>query len=291
MAFFTMAILATSSDNNEKTWIRYIKRRIKQKKNFLGLISGPTGVGKSWCGLSICSQLDPNFNAKRIIFNFRDLLKLINSDEKYPAGTCFLWDEFQIEAGAREWQSLTNRLLNSLLSTFRHRNFILIITSPFADFIDTNARKLLHAELEVKKIDYNKRETKVKPLLMQYNGRKGKTYWKYLKVKTAKGYPKVTSWTIPAPPKWLIEDYEEMKMEFTTNLNVSIEKQIERFDVADGSKPLTDKQQECIDLMNEFGNVEQASASSGISPRLIYFHLSQAKKKGIEPTNKGGNSR
>ncbi len=281
-----MRLLEKTTEDTEKIWIRYIKRRIKQKKNFLCLISGPTGIGKSWTGLSICSQLDSNFNVDRVIFNFKDLLALINSGEKYPAGTCFMWDEFQVGASARDWQSMTNRLLNSLLSTFRHRNFILIITSPFADFIDSNARKLLHAELEVKMIDYEKRTTRLKPFVMQYNSRKGKTYFKYLRVKGKHGPSKVKIWTVVAPAKWLIEDYEEARLEFTTDLNKKIEKQIEKLDVTGDSRPLTDKQQECIDLMNEFGSVEVAAANCSISAKTIYFHLSQARKKGVEPHKK-----
>ena len=282
-----MVLFKKTPEDTEKIWIRYIKGRIKQKKNFLGLISGPTGCGKSWAGLSICSQLDANFNVDRVIFTFKELLTLINSEEKFPAGTAFLWDEFQVEAGARDWQSLTNRLLNSLLSTFRHRNFILIITSPFADFIDSNARKLLHAELEVKRIDYRKKETKIKPFLMQYNSRKGRTYWKYLKVQGKYNPSKVTIWTVPAPARWLAESYEEVRKGFTTDLNKRISKQIENLDKVKGDKELTFKQQECIDLVSEFGSVKEASENSGIPARTMWFHLSQAKKKGVEPTKKG----
>ena len=45
----------------EKSWIRYIKQRIKQNKNFLGFISGPTGSAKSWSSLRIAEDLDKDF--------------------------------------------------------------------------------------------------------------------------------------------------------------------------------------------------------------------------------------
>src|SRR3989344_9140500 len=139
-----MAILTEQqTQEQEPSWIRYIRNRILKRKNFLALVSGATGSGKSWSCLSIALMLDKNFGSERIIFGLRALMELINSGEKFPAGTCFVWDEFQIEGGNRSWQSLTNKLLNSLLSTFRHKNFIVLINAPYSDFIDSQSKKLL----------------------------------------------------------------------------------------------------------------------------------------------------
>ncbi len=287
-----MTVFPSISKSKEKFWIRYIRNRVKHKKNFLVLISGPTGSGKSFTGLSFCLAIDKNFNPTRIIFGLKGLLKLINSGENFPSGTAFLWDEFQVEGSSRTWQSLTNRLLNSLLTTFRHKQFVLCITSPFSDFIDSNSRKLLHAEFQLQKIDYEKKQTKIKPQLIQYNSRNKKFYYKYLRVKTPRGnIAPVVSWKVDIPPKWIIDEYEEMRIKFTTKLNISIEKQLEQQEKGIIQKPLTLKQQEAIDLVEKYGGVQEASAFSGIEPRLIYFHLSQAKKKGKEPQKKEENQK
>jgi len=37
----------------EKSWILWIKKRIKNNLNFLAIAEGPTGIGKSWALLSI----------------------------------------------------------------------------------------------------------------------------------------------------------------------------------------------------------------------------------------------
>lgn len=268
----------------EGYWVRYIRNRISKKKNFLCLISGPTGSGKSWAGLSIATMMDKNFVSSRVIFGLKGLMEFINSGENFPPGTCFVWDEFQIEGSSRTWQSLTNRLLNSLLTTFRHKNFILIITSPYSDFIDSNSRKLLHAELEIKKIDYHTRKTKIKPQLIQYNSRNKKFYYKYLRVKTLRGnIAPVVSWSVPAPPKWLIEEYEHLKTRFTTALNKDIQRQLENQEKGFKPKPLTERQRECIELMEKYKDTQLASQKSGLSTRLINFHLFQARKKGYSP--------
>lgn len=272
--------------NQEPAWIRYIHNRISKKKNFLVLVFGPTGSGKSWTCLSVASMLDKNFTPDRIVFGLKGLMQLINSGENYPAGSAFLWDEFQIEGGNRNWQSLTNKLLNSLLSTFRHKNFILLINAPYGDFIDSQSRKLLHAEWEVTGIDYDNEKTILKPMVIQYNSRRRQFYYKYMRVYTKKGVCPITKWKISKPAKWLVEEYERMKTEFTTQLNKSIEKQLIQQEVKieekDKQKPLTDKQKEVLDLMSKYNNALKVAQELGMSKVNVYFHINQARKKGYD---------
>lgn len=267
----------------EYSWVKYIKGRINQRKNFLGLISGPTGSGKSWTAISMALMLDPTFNAKRIIFSFRNLMELINSSEKFSAGTVFMWDETQVDASSRAWQSLTNRLLNSLLSTFRHRNFILLITSPYADFLDSQARKLLHADFQTMKINFSSRIVRLKPHLIQYNPRNKKFYYKYLRVSSKNGPAPVIYWDVPAPPKWIIEDYEELKMEFTSKLNKDIERQLTNLEKAKDPtklKPLTEIQEQVLELYKKHKDSSLVAVELSKTPQTINFHLRQIKKKG-----------
>lgn len=278
-----MSILTEQqTQEQEPSWIRYIRNRILKKKNFLALISGPTGSGKSWSCLSIASMLDKNFSSDRIVFGLRGLMTLINSGEKFPAGSTFVWDEFQVSGGARSWQSLTNRLLNSLLSTFRHKNFIVLINAPYSDFIDSQSKKLLHAEWEVCGLDYDSEKTILKPMCIQYNSRRKQFYYKYLRVKTPRGISPVTKWKIPKPPRWLVEDYERKKTTFTTNLNKEIERQLDHLDNKNKKKPLTEKQEQILDLMTKYQNTSKVAEELKISERSVYFHLAQARKKGYE---------
>jgi hypothetical protein len=231
-------------------------------------------------------MLDKNFNADRVIFGLKGLMKLINSEEKFPAGSVFLWDEFQIGASNRNWQSLTNKLLNQLLSTFRHKQFILLINSPYSDFCDSQTIKLLHAEFEILGIDFDKEETILKPQIIQYNSRKKKFYYKYLRIRNARGQvSRVNKWRIPKPPKWLTDGYEEKKTSFTANLNKSIEKQLQDLegdDVTEVKKELTLKQREVYDsYIKHKGNVSEVAEEIGITSRAIYFQINLIKKKGF----------
>ncbi len=287
-----MAILEIKQDKKqEKIWIRYIKNRILKKKNFLCLVWGPTGSGKSYTCLSVALDLDKNFSIDKVVFGLKGLMNLINSGEDFPPGTVFLWDEFQIDASNRNWQSLTNKLLNSLLSTFRHKNFILLINAPYGDFIDSQSRKLMHAEFEVKGINFDTEQTKIKPMCLQYNGQKGKFYRKYLRVKNSKGVCPVKTWRINKPPLWLTEPYEKMKTDFTSNLNKSIGRQLDKLDKydkpSDKKEPLTPKQQEIIDLMEKYQDANKVAKEIGMGVRSVYFHLAQAKKKGYNLKKEG----
>lgn len=279
--------LIVVQEKKEPYWITYIKRRIAKKKNFICLIYGATGSGKSWTGLSIAHQLNPDFTEQRIIFGLKGLMELINSDENFPEGTCFVWDEFQIGASNRDWQSLANKLLNQLLSTFRHKRYILLITCPYADFLDSHARKLLHAEFELVGIDYNEGKTKVKPMLLQYNSRIKKWYYKYLRVATGKGASPVKLWRVGKAPQELIDAYEDKKTKFTEKLNRSIEQQLDKLEQKNNPpvKELTAKQRRVLELMSIHKDVEMVASLIEQSPASVYFHLKSAKKKGYTLKN------
>ena len=74
----------------EASWIRYIKQRISRNKNFLGFLSGPTGSGKSWSSLSICGMVDDEFDISRIVFGGIELMDLINHGNlKKGSAICF----------------------------------------------------------------------------------------------------------------------------------------------------------------------------------------------------------
>jgi len=211
----------------EYSWVRYTHQRINRNKNALYTVSGPTGSGKSWSGLSICLLADPNFNVDKCVFTAKELMDLMSSD-KLTSGSTVLFDEAGVEMNSRTWNSITNKVLNYLIQTFRFRNIILIFTSPYLDFIDSATRKLFHAEFETLSIDEKKELCELKPKLLQYNSERRKFYRKYLRVRTKKGYIPLKKWKVPKPPKKLIEEYEIKRKDFTRKLNERIMADLKR---------------------------------------------------------------
>ncbi len=262
------------------SWVSYIKQRIKKNKNFLGFISGQTGSGKSYAGMSICEMCDPEFNAERIIFSGKELLSLINSG-KLKKGSAILFDEAGIDLSNRSWQSVTNKLLNFLLQTFRHRNFILIFTSPYLDFVDAATRKLFHAEFSTVNIDFKRQTTKIKPQLIQYNGRLRKFYYKYLRVISPNGsISPIRFWHVPKPSNDLLKQYEKKKTNFTDKLNKSIELDLAKLEGKKSYKPLTDKQEEILEYLKMGKTPIEISKIMGVHSSLIYTQINNIRKKG-----------
>lgn len=242
----------------EKHWISYIKQRIKKNKNFLGFISGQTGSGKSWSTLRICEELDNEFNIERVVFSGLELMELINSG-KLRKGSAICFEEVGVEMNSRNWASITNKMLHYLLQTFRHKGFILIMNSPFMDFVDSATRKLFHAEMQTIGIDFEKGEVRLKPQLIQYNSRLQKFYYKRLRVIRPEGVVPVDVWRVNKPSKALIEAYEQKKTDYTTKLNQKIMVELqsldskERADIKHRSygKPLTEIQAQLVNDLKE----------------------------------------
>lgn len=273
----------------EQSWIRWIKKRIINNLNFLAIFEGPTGIGKSWSALSIAHDIDKEFNPReQVAFSFKELMRIINkfndkttelSKKKFKV---ILFDEAQTNLSNREWQSRVNKLFNYLLSTFRHQNIILLFTSPYSDFIDSASMKLIHCKFEVKGWSAETKKTHIRPKLLQYNSRMKKFYEHSLYVIKDKKVNKLVYWLVDCPPKHLIEPYEQMKSEFTANLNKEITEELENEgkEHTNPLKPLTMLQQMAYDMANEGKTPEEIAKELNVSERMAYTHLKLIKNKG-----------
>ncbi len=278
----------------EKHWISYIKQRIRQNKNFIGFISGQTGSGKSWTSLSIAEQLDTDFDIDQCVFTGLELMKLIDSGT-LKKGSVIVFEEGGVEMSNKNWQSVTNKMLNYLMQTFRHRNFILIMNSPFIDFVDASTRKLFHAEFRTIGINQKTCECRLKPSLIDYNSRTQKFYYPRLKVITSEGSLPITYWRVCKPSDNLLVNYEEKKRKFTDELNKRIYSELQNVQEKGSvkEKPLTDVQEEVLKLIDKGMNTEQIGIAQGKSKNSIIESMRLMKKKGykFEPVYNATNNR
>ena len=56
----------------------YWNRINRYNKNWLCIVCGATGSGKSYTALKIAETVDPNFNIKKVVFTAKDFMNLIN---------------------------------------------------------------------------------------------------------------------------------------------------------------------------------------------------------------------
>jgi hypothetical protein len=113
------------------------------------------------------------------------------------------------------------------MQTFRYRGFIMLMNSPFMDFVDSKTRKLFHAEISMKEIDYKKKKAIMLPRIIQYNSRRQKFYYKRLRVFHPKlGLMPVDTWSMNKPSAKLVKMYEEKKHKYAMMLNDRILKEL-----------------------------------------------------------------
>lgn len=265
----------------EPFWIRHIKRQIFNNKNFILFIGGKPGTGKSWSAIGIAKMLNKDFTMDRVVFRASDLMKIIN-DPIYQnkKGIVIIWDEAGIELSNQNWFNLVNKMINFLMQTFRHRNFILIFTSPFKDFIQASTRKLIHAEFTTTKINRKEETCWIKPKLIQYNDHNKKYYYKYLLKKVGPAIVPIKIWKIKKTDKALIDAYEKKKNEFTRELNQRIERTIKNYEGGD-EKRLTDSQQKVVDVWKQgIFTLREVGEKLGITPQSIFSIEASLSRKG-----------
>ena len=279
-----MTLVKTSKPSGYFT--QYIKNRIRNNQNFLCVITGSTGSGKSYSALRLGEKIDENFNADNICFNARQFMDLVNGKTKeLHKGSVILFDELQVTMSNLDFQTLQSKLINYVLQTFRHRNFILIVTTPHFNFLNATARKLFHSRLETQSIDYNRKIIKLKPLLLQVNQLTGDIYQKYLRIWNKEdGVMPLTNLELGLPSQELIDAYEEKKNRFTTELNESINRDLNKLESKESFKALTIKQQEIINHVKEGLRIPDIANLMGASERIIYKQIELISKKGYELT-------
>jgi len=268
----------------ENAWVTYIRNRVKSNLNFIAIAEGSTGVGKSWAMLSVGYQIDPDFTIDQVAFSFKEVMQILNADwfKTKKGFRVIVFDEPQTDISNRAWQSLTNRLMNYLTSTFRHQNIILLMATPYADFIDSQTQKLIHCKFVVKGHSRHTNLTTIRPKLQQYNSQMKKYYNHSLMVSSKKGTFKMTQWKIIKPPKHLIDPYEEKKTAFTSGLNKDILEQLEVIEkknkppVEDMEKPskihrLEGEDKERYEYLKEHPNLlkQDYAKAFGIKPQQM----------------------
>lgn len=274
------------TEKKQPVLIEYIKDRVmKKNKNFLMLFVGPTGSGKSYSALRLAEMLDENFDINRVCFKAKDFMNCINAlverSEKGEEikGYVLLWDEFGVEHNAREFMTISNRVINYFFQTSRHLNLIVLMSVPLLSFVDSSTRKLCHAVAEMQGINSHDKTASVKVKMLQTNVMTGKEYPKYLRYrKNSKTY-KCKKLKFKLPSKKLLEEYEKKKKEFTTQLNIEIMNKLLKTKKKEFVE-LSDSQTDYLMLYKKFDDdAKKVAKYLDTSVQNVYKHLRKARIK------------
>ncbi len=280
----------------ESAIVTLTKKRIKLNLNMFCIFTGKLGSGKTWSGISYAQELDDDFNVdKQVVFDFRSCMGLINDEWfRNKKIKVILWDEPQISISNRSWQSQINRLVNYLISTFRHQNIVLIMCAPYKDFLDVQTMKLLHWEFQCSSIDRKKKQCIVYLKWQQYNPQKKKTYPHPLFILNKNNKQvQVNIWCVDKPSKESIKVYEKNKTTFTAQLNQSIQKTLDDMEKKPEPKPrqeevkLPEAYEESAELYDQIEKanpdlknvdiINRIAEVSKISVRNVYRNIRKAK--------------
>jgi len=135
--------------------IRAIKKHQEKGHSPMVLVTGRTGNFKSLGTLTLCSQLDPNFNEETIRTNlFVDIREFVRKIRKAKKEILIV-DEAGIHLYSKTWQSDFNRYFYQIVQTQRHRNNIYFVILPIAMSLAKDHRRMVDFEVEMigKKID------------------------------------------------------------------------------------------------------------------------------------------
>jgi len=241
--FHPKVIYSNPNDDRSESPIRYISHRVlKNNKNFLCAVTGPTGSGKTYTmgaiGEMYSKATGIPFNAKdHIVFTFSEFLELIRNGEKdgrLQVGSFIGFDEPQVSINSRSWQSQANQSFNSLVSTFRHRRLVVFFATPFLEFLDIQTRVLFHAEFEMKSIDKTRNVAIIRPMFIEYYSKLDKWYRKFLDViykvegKSRSFSYDLRLWEVPKPSQAWIDIYEPKKKAFTDKLNENLQRKLQK---------------------------------------------------------------
>jgi len=208
--------LRKPNDNNTLWLLRRVWDRVNQdNEHFMACIVGREGSGKSYTALKLADMLDPSFNADRVIFDVKELLKVLKEGEHEP-GNFYVLDEAGVSLGRRTWQDRAQILANQALQLIRSHNLGLIFTLPRLSELDSQTEARLQAVLEVvKKVPDEYVSVKWKFIDPDRIDSSGNNLKKYPRRARAGHRRRVTRNKFAPPTNTeVVEDYEERKRDF-----------------------------------------------------------------------------
>jgi hypothetical protein len=122
-------------DNNLKEKLdKKIKNIIiKKDKDWIGIIDGDEGSGKSNFAQQIGKYLDPELDLSRICMNPQEFIHAISTA---PKGSVIVYDEAYTGLSSRGTLSEINNLLVSMMMEMRQKNLIVFIVLPTFFLLD-----------------------------------------------------------------------------------------------------------------------------------------------------------
>jgi len=198
-------------------------RLLKYNQNWLCLILGGTGSGKSYSALELADlfmnrKLQTTSIRNYVGFNPLQFMEIINS-KLIEKGDFIIFDEAGVGMNAREWHSVQNKLLGAILQTFRNLNMGVIFTTPHFSFVDKQARNLFHTIMVAEHIDRKRDLCTLKVLDRDTDPLQDKFRLKYPTFTIEGEKIQMDKIKVKKPHERIIIEYDCLREEYTKALN------------------------------------------------------------------------
>lgn len=206
----------------------------EERRNFSIIITGKPQMRKSTTALRLAIDINPKFNFERdfAILKTKEYLDVLNLSG--PRGTVKILDEFGVGMNHREWHDFLNQAMSFIMQTHGHEGLILIVTSPYEDYVDVDARKLFDAIIEMVRKEEEEKYALGKVQLVQYNQKLKKIYYRFPRGRFPNGIVKrIPYFKFRFPPDDIMKTYfeiskpkkEELKQELAKKAEMREKKQ------------------------------------------------------------------
>ncbi|MFD2655308.1 hypothetical protein ACFSUP_04235 [Gracilibacillus thailandensis] len=201
-------------------------RMHRKDKNFMGIVLGDTGDGKSEFGLRLCEVIDPNFSAEQVVFTIEGFMEEVN--KRRPPGSAILFDEVGVALSASTHYDKDQIELNHVLETWREQNRMLIMTAPHMGLLQRSSRGLLHAKMEMWGINYDMWLSQARYMNIATDTDDGSWWGEYPRLRDPNTGQrrKYRFLEMFKPTDELVDAYSDKKIAFNDRLNEEVLEQV-----------------------------------------------------------------
>jgi len=180
----------------------------RQRMNYSIIITGAPQKRKSTTGVKLAMEIDAKFNLEKdmAVIKTKDMLEVLDMKAK-RGGVKFL-DELGVGMNHRTWFSFLNQAMSYIMQTHGHEGKVVIVTAPYQDYVDNDARKLFNMIIEIERKNDKEGFVMAKVAEIQYNQKLKKIYYKLPRIRYPNGVVKRVAWfKIKYPSKEVLDRY------------------------------------------------------------------------------------
>lgn len=241
--------------------VRIVKNRLDRGLNWMSIISGEPGSGKSYSAMKLGEMIDKDFNIDKVALDSERFLDLINET---PPKSVLICDEAGVQFSSREWMTARNKALGAISQTFRFKQLGVIWTLPDISMIDVQIRRLFHSFLETVGVDRNRQETLLKWFTIRFDKWMGRIYHLYPRAQGGSYIIKTVR--LNKPSEDLIKEYEKKKRRAFDDLFKEAKESLSKAKSKEekGGKSVNDMKEEVLNNLDYF-----ADAKGRIIPLML----------------------